>query len=262
MKKDAYYFPHDSNAKDDPKCVILIEQLGLEGYGIFWVLIETLRDQPTYKYPLDSLRGLARRYNTSFEKMEIVVKGFNLFEIDENNFFSLSLYERMKKIDSISVKRSRAVKERWKKEKQCKLLNTNDLQGDTNVLQKQFNCNTNVIQEKKIKEKKIKENEKEKSSENFEFLQLENYKPFETAFQIWIDYKGKKAYKNENSLKIALNHLIELSSNNPETALKIVNQSIANNWKGLFELKGSMLKTPPNITIGTRQRDYSKTTWD
>ena len=42
MSKDAYYFSHDSNAKDDPKCMVLIDQLGLEGYGIFWVLIETL----------------------------------------------------------------------------------------------------------------------------------------------------------------------------------------------------------------------------
>jgi len=46
--KNAYYFSHDSNAKDDPKCVLLIEQLGLEGYGIYWILIEILRDQPGY----------------------------------------------------------------------------------------------------------------------------------------------------------------------------------------------------------------------
>lgn len=34
MSKDAYYFTHDSNAKDDPKCALLIDQLGMEGYGI------------------------------------------------------------------------------------------------------------------------------------------------------------------------------------------------------------------------------------
>ena len=33
MKKDAYYFSHDSNAQDDPKCMLLIDQLGMEGYG-------------------------------------------------------------------------------------------------------------------------------------------------------------------------------------------------------------------------------------
>ena len=71
--KDAYYFSHDSNAKDDPKCVLLIEQLGLEGYGIYWVLIEVLRDQPNYSYPVELLPALARRYNTTAEKIKTVV---------------------------------------------------------------------------------------------------------------------------------------------------------------------------------------------
>lgn len=96
MKKDAYYFPHDSNAKDDPKCMMLIEQLGLEGYGIFWVLVETLRDQPNYKYPLALLPAIARRYNTTFEKVKTVVYNYNLFQIEDPDFFSISLNSRMK----------------------------------------------------------------------------------------------------------------------------------------------------------------------
>ena len=48
MSKDAYYFTHDSNAKYDPKCALLIDQLGMEGYGIYWMLIEVLRDQPDH----------------------------------------------------------------------------------------------------------------------------------------------------------------------------------------------------------------------
>ena len=50
--KDAYWFSHDSNAKDDPKVVMMIEQLGLESYGIFWVLVEILREQTGFKYPI------------------------------------------------------------------------------------------------------------------------------------------------------------------------------------------------------------------
>jgi uncharacterized phage protein (TIGR02220 family) len=99
MPKDAYYFSHDSNAKDDPKCVLLIEQLGLEGYGIYWVLIETLRDQPDYKYPIVLIGALARRYNTTSEKMKAVVNGYGLFTVDENDFFSLSLIRRMEHLD-------------------------------------------------------------------------------------------------------------------------------------------------------------------
>lgn len=118
MKKDAYYFSHDSNSKDDPKCVLLIEQLGLEGYGIFWVLIETLREQPNYKYPIILLPAIARRFNTSTEKVKAVVLNYQLFKIENDEFFySESLNERMLFLEEKRVKRSLAGKagneKRW-----------------------------------------------------------------------------------------------------------------------------------------------------
>ena len=98
--KDAFYFPHDSNAKDDPKCVMLIEQLGLEGYGIYWVLIETLREQPDYKYPIKLLPALSRRYNTTLDKMKVVVFNYDLFQVEGDEFFySESLMRRMQIYD-------------------------------------------------------------------------------------------------------------------------------------------------------------------
>ena len=98
--KNAFWFRHDSNAKDDPKCVLLIEQLGLEGYGIYWILVETLREQPEYKYPLALVPALARRYNTSSQKVEAVIKGYQLFAIDDDQFFfSQSLLQRMEEYD-------------------------------------------------------------------------------------------------------------------------------------------------------------------
>jgi len=117
-KKDAYYFSHDSNAKDDPKCMVLIDQLGLEGYGIYWVLIETLRDQPDYKYPLELVPILARRYTTTAEKMITVVKNYSFFEFDnENKFFSLSLNERMSHLENKRAKASIAGKKSAEKRK-------------------------------------------------------------------------------------------------------------------------------------------------
>jgi len=96
----AYWFTHDCNAKDDPKIMILIDELGLEGYGVYWVLIETLREQKDYKYPIKLLGSLARKYNTSLQKMEVVVLNYTLFEIENNEFFiSKSLCGRMKKYD-------------------------------------------------------------------------------------------------------------------------------------------------------------------
>jgi len=102
MGGDAYWFSHDSNARDDPRCALLIDQLGLEGYGIYWVLIETLRDQPGYRYPLRLLPVLARRYNTTAEKARVVVGNYGLFTVvadDDEFFLSPALCRRMERWD-------------------------------------------------------------------------------------------------------------------------------------------------------------------
>ncbi len=143
MNKDAYYFPHDSNAKDDPKCVLLIEQLGLEGYGIYWMLVEVLREQPDYTYPLSLLPALARRYNTTSEKVKAVVCGYELFTIkDDRIFFSDSLNRRMEALVEKRAKRSEAGKlgmaRRW---------------GDNNVITPLLQCNSNDITSKVNKSK-------------------------------------------------------------------------------------------------------------
>ncbi|MCF8227006.1 MAG: DUF4373 domain-containing protein [Bacteroidales bacterium] len=99
--KDAYWFKHDSNAKDDPKVMLLIDELGLEGYGIFWVLVELLRDQADYRYPLALIPSIARRYNTSDKKMLTVISNYGLFIIEKEQFFySNSLKERMAVLDA------------------------------------------------------------------------------------------------------------------------------------------------------------------
>ena len=119
MSKDAYYFPHDSNAKDDPKCVLLIEQLGMEGYGIYWMLIETLREQPDDTYPMANIPALGRRYNTTAEKVKTVVCNYGLFTVkDDKIFFSDSLNRRMLVFEEKRAKRSEAGRlgnaARWK----------------------------------------------------------------------------------------------------------------------------------------------------
>jgi len=102
MANAAYWFKHDSNAKDDYKCMLLIDQLGLEGYGIYWVLIETLREQEGYRYPMAMLPILAKRYGTSGEKMRAVVASYGLFEVfEDDSFSSPSLLRRMNEFEEL-----------------------------------------------------------------------------------------------------------------------------------------------------------------
>lgn len=139
MKKDAFFFPHDSNANCDPKCMLLIHQLGLEGYGIFWVLIETLREQADYKCPLALIPVLAERFKTSAEKMKTVISSFDLFTIEEDKFFySPSLMHRLevmniKKLRKVEAGR-KAIAARWGK----------PYEPNTNVSQNEYERNSDV----------------------------------------------------------------------------------------------------------------------
>lgn len=108
--KDAYYFPHDSNAKDDPKLSLIIEDLGLVGYGAYWIIIESLRDQSDYKLPYSMIKVLARKYNCKIKIIESVVYNYNLFIQEENVFYSNSLINRMLRLETKREKLSEAGK--------------------------------------------------------------------------------------------------------------------------------------------------------
>ncbi len=146
MKKDAYYFSHDANAQDDHKCMTLIDQLGMEGYGIFWALIEKLRSEKGYKLPISVSSVYAKRWSTSKEKIETVITKYGLFAIEDDVFFSLRLISSM---TEKSEKARLSANYRWGK--------------DANALQSHTERNANgmlddaiKVKESKVKEKKVK----------------------------------------------------------------------------------------------------------
>jgi len=96
----AFYYQHLANEHNDPRSTLLIEELGMEGYGIQILLFEILCAQPQYKYPLKLIPSIARKYNTTTAKVDVVIKNYNLFKIDSKNFFfSQELRNKMKKLD-------------------------------------------------------------------------------------------------------------------------------------------------------------------
>lgn len=96
-EKESYYFSHDSNARNDVKIIKLRRQLGLEGYGLYWCLIEMLRDTPDYKLPIDAIDDIAFILNISKEKVETVINNYELFVVNEQQFFSERLIRNMEK---------------------------------------------------------------------------------------------------------------------------------------------------------------------
>lgn len=62
---------------------------------------------------------------------------------------------------------------------------------------------------------------------------------FKDVFKEWLEYKRerKENYKSDKSLKTCYNRLLTLSGNDCGKAKLVVEQSIASNYAGLFELK-------------------------
>lgn len=75
-------FLHSSAAKDDPRLAKLIAEMGMEGYGIYWCLIEELNKLPDNACKFDDIRTLAERFKTEPEKVAKVVNNYMLFTIE------------------------------------------------------------------------------------------------------------------------------------------------------------------------------------
>jgi hypothetical protein len=109
MKKDTFYFPHDYNARNDVKNLFLRQQLGMEGYGIFWFLIESLADSGG-ELPMKIIPVLSMQMQVPDVKVLAVIKNFELFQVDDENFFSSRLNVHLQMRKTLSEKGKLGVK--------------------------------------------------------------------------------------------------------------------------------------------------------
>jgi hypothetical protein len=101
-----------------------------------------------------------------------------------------------------------------------------------------------------------KDNKDNNKSKGFDFVEPEFKKPFYD----FLEYKAarKEKYKSDKSLKAAYNKLKKLSGNNPDVAAEIVEQSMANNWAGLFELKNSKSFNPTDTRTQPDMKNFNE----
>jgi hypothetical protein len=99
--KDTYYFPHDYHARHDTKIEAMVNDYGVEGYGMYWVIIERLyesRNNKIEKFP-KLFFGLATELCVSPDRAEkfvlSLINDYRLLEEDENNIWSDSVLRRM-----------------------------------------------------------------------------------------------------------------------------------------------------------------------
>lgn len=146
------YFSHDSNARNSDRLIPLRAELQAEGYAIYFMILERLREEPDYTSVRDYAM-LAFDFRVSVESVRRVVEDFDLFAFTEDGerFYSVSFLDRMKAKDAKSEKLRQAAQARWAK-------NAN---ADTEPRK----CNANATPQQKEEKRKSTQKEIKKKEE-------------------------------------------------------------------------------------------------
>ena len=112
MKRDQY-IPHEVSMRNTSEVMNLIEKEGMEGYGIYWALMEYLRTQDDYIGDIEVLKSLARQLRVRLPKLKRIMENYGLFSCTETTFLSPKLVEVMKPFED-----RRARIEAYKRQKQ------------------------------------------------------------------------------------------------------------------------------------------------
>ena len=110
---------------------------------------------------------------------------------------------------------------------------------DNNIISNSSTDSNKSNRENSPKEKKFSIDKWAKAQES----------PWRELMLIWLEYKRtrKESYRSEMGAKKCLTLLRNLSAGNAEVAQRIIDQSIANNWAGLFALREEQARGhPPN----------------
>jgi uncharacterized protein YdaU (DUF1376 family) len=221
------YFSHDYNARSDSKLVRLAMEHGMEGIGIYWCIVEMLYESGGY-IDLSECERIAFELRTDSERIASIVRS-KAFCITGEKFYSDTILKRLEKRDEKSHKTSQSAYSRWH----------NNSKDDANAMRS--HTERNAI---KVKENKSKRKEKEEDTharDPFFYLKegVNSNQDLVKKWVYWVEFrrKMKRPYRTKEGETAAYNRLLKLSNSDSDIAIQIIDQSIVNEWQGLFPLK-------------------------
>ena len=197
------WFSHDSDARNDSKMLNLRMRYGAAGYGVFFMLIERLREETNYM-SIKDYNAIAFDLRVDAAVVKSVVEDFGLFAFTDDGecFYSESLYGRMEIKDEKSAIRSEAGKKgakgRWGDSKTMRL----PYEDDSKTMRLPYENDGKLSKESKVK--KDNEGKKEKdicSPAASDSAELPEEEPYDYVFErAWAAYPKKRG-KNQISEK-------------------------------------------------------------
>ena len=136
------YFSHDSNARNSEELIRVRMKHGAAGYGVYFMLIERLRDEDDYTAKCDwDMMAFDLHVESSLVKS--VVEDFGLFVIKDGSFYSHGLKKRMEKTETVKSKRAEAGKKgmfsRWNDNSENDSCDNNVIENNNNVIKNDNN---------------------------------------------------------------------------------------------------------------------------
>ena len=184
MSKDAYYFSHDSNARNDQRLMKIRMEYGMKGYGIYFGVIEILREQTEYCLSLDDIKGVAFDLREEESILEDIILNYELFNIEDKKFYSRSLKRRMERLDMIKQKRADAGR----------------IGGKSKAYANQLPSKESKVKDNKVKDSKVKEINIENRLDKFK-RELSNFKK-EFGEESLIDFFNYWTEPNKSNTKL------------------------------------------------------------
>jgi len=297
VKEGLDYYPLNADFMSDIKVRRLIRSFGSKSIGVVVALLGMIYGDKGYYILLNDDVAFIISEQT-LEDEELVNQIINkLIEIE---FFDKNLYEKHRVLTSKGIqKRFISATERRKDVNlitKYNLVNVDNnssldvVNVDNNPVNVDNNSSSDVVnvdnnQQRKEKKRKVKKSKEKQSKENtadscnapsaerrvrtfaFESLVVEKYGEDECLTDTFRDFaimrKAIKKPLTERATKVLLGKLDKLANGDKELVIKILEQSILNNWQSVYELKdgvnyGNSRYSKPNATTTSQTKDK----WD
>lgn len=257
MAKDAYYFPHDYYARNDPKLQRLLMDFGLAGIGAYWCIVEILYENGGICRKCDT-RAIAFGLHCDESLVASILENYDLFEkTAEGDYFSASANDRIARRAEVAEKRSAAGRKgnevRWKNG------------SIANASESVANATENHRKTSQGKERKTARDIDIAKSKDIDLSFIDE--ELQVLFKEFLSMRKRIGHplKTRRGIEARYTTLSQLSGGDISLAKKIIQQSLDKEWQDFYELKDN---SNGNGTINQRTHrgsnsgyvpDYSNT---
>ncbi|MAG59247.1 hypothetical protein CMO96_00435 [Candidatus Woesebacteria bacterium] len=180
--KDAYYFPHDSNARNDQRLLKVRYRHGTGGYGAFFMLLEIMRDTGDYRLKMTDLEMIDEmEIHIGVDVLIDIVENYDLFEMEDGYFYSISFDKRMQKMNDLREIRAKAGRKGGKVKPKPKQTVSKSKALKENILKKNILNNKKDIKSLESINKEFLNELQEKHLDIDVFFQFDKFKNYLSA---------------------------------------------------------------------------------